>query len=183
LDVLIDSCSYFRIARSLHPLLGQPQGPSQYKIYIHPFFYNEFSKNSHLTTQFPWVNESEFGDNRKNFCINILEEREKEIMRVFTSINAYKRKSRSNISDVDLYALSTAYVLNIILITDDREMRTAAEEFEIVCIKTMDYLNYLYTADLIDDSKLLEIFGYWEYDNDCPADYKLDRASFFPDLR
>lgn len=182
MDVLIDSCSYFRIARSLHPLLGQSQGPSQYKIYIHPFFYNEFSKNSHLTLQFPWVNESEFSINRNNFRINILEERQIEIMRAFTSINSYKRKCRSNISDVDLYALSTAYVLNIILITDDRAMRDAAEEFEIVCLKTMDYLNYLHSNGLIDDSKLLEIFGYWEYDNDCPSDYNLDRKKYFPDL-
>jgi hypothetical protein len=182
LDLLIDSCSYFRIARNLHPLLGQPQGPTQYKLFIHLFFYDEFSKNSQLSTQFQWVNEPEFDDNRKNFCVNILEDRVKEIMRVYTTINSYKRQSKSNISEVDLYALSIAHVLNITLITDDCEMRTAAIEFEIDCMKTMDYLNYLYCDGIIDDPKLLEIFDYWIYDNDCPSDYNSDLSKYFSHL-
>jgi hypothetical protein len=103
-------------------------------------------------------------------------------MRVYTTINSYKRQSKSNISEVDLYALSIAHVLNITLITDDCEMRTAAIEFEIDCMKTMDYLNYLYCDGIIDDPKLLEIFDYWIYDNDCPSDYNSDLSKYFSHL-
>lgn len=183
MELLIDSCSYFRIVRSLHPLLGKPVGPSKYKVFIHSHFYKEYNKSSRLTDQFHWVNQPEFAANREKFCLNILSEREKEMMRAYTSINAYKRQSRSNISEVDIYALSTAYIQNITLITDDLDMIAAAEEFEISTIKTMKLLQYLHSNKIITDRKLLEIFDFWEHENDCPAGYKSDRSQYFPHLK
>jgi hypothetical protein len=82
-----------------------------------------------------------------------------------------------------MIALSTAYVLNISFITDDIDIMVAADEFGIKCIKTIEFLSYLYVNSLIDDAKLLEIFEYWEYDDDPPKGYHANRKKFFPDLK
>jgi hypothetical protein len=182
LDLLIDSCSYFRLAQSLHPILGNPSRLSNYNILIHLSFHNEFNNNSDLTTQFHWANQPEFISNRGNSCISLPSDREIELMRAVTSINAEKRRSHSNISKVDIFALSSAYVLNIPLITDDLDMEAMAKEFEIECMNSMEFLNYWHSNRAIDDAKLLELFEYWEYSNDCPAGYKLDRGRYFSHL-
>jgi hypothetical protein len=182
LDLLIDSCSYFRLARILHPLLGKPLGPLQYTLFMHPQFNLEYNQNPRLPDKFKWVNEPDFINNRNSYCINILTTRQKEIMRVFASINAFKRESRSSISDVDIYALSTAFVQDIILITDDIDMLSTAVFFEINYLKTLDYLNYLYSNGIITDAILLAIFEQWKIEKDFPAYYRLDRKKYFPHL-
>jgi hypothetical protein len=182
LELLIDSSSYLRIARNIHPLLGQPFGPSEYKLFIHPYFDDEYNKNSRLISKFTWVNESDYRGNRQKFHIKFANHQGNEIIKIYSFINAFKHKRRSSISDVDIFALSTAKVLDISLITDDPDMFATAEEFEIICLKTIEFLSYLHINKIVDDIKLLEIFDYWEYDNDPPKGYHSDRNKYFPHL-
>lgn len=183
MDLLIDSCSYLRIARNIHPLLGHPLGSSGYKLFIHSYFNDEYNKNLRLLAQFPWVNESEYIDNRKKSHVKLLSHQGNEILNTYTFINAFKRTHRSSISDVDIFALSTAKVLEISLITDDPDMIVAADDSGITCMKTIEFLNYLYINKVVDDIKLLEIFDFWEYIHDCPTSYNADRKKYFPYLK
>lgn len=183
MNLVIDSNSYLRIARNIHPLLGQSLGPLEYKIFIHSKFHSEFNKNDRLVSKFNWVNTPEFIANRNNFQIEIEFYQRKKIENTYSIIKDYKKKNRSTISDVDMIALSTAYVLKIPLITDDPDMLIAAVEFGIKCIKTIEFLSYLHKNKVLDDFKISEIFGYWEYDNDCPTDYKSDRIKYFPQIQ
>jgi len=82
-----------------------------------------------------------------------------------------------------MWALSTAKVLNIPIFTDDPDMLSTAEEFEIESIKTVAFLKYLLDNSEVDTAKLLEIFGYWQYDNDCPSGYNTDLEIHLPAIK
>jgi predicted nucleic acid-binding protein len=185
LNLLIDSNSYLRIARNIHPLLGQSLGPLEYKLFIHSKFFSEFNKNDRLATKFNWVNTLPFTGNRDNFQIQTQVEyhQRKKINNAYLAIKSYKKRNKLSTSEADMIALATAYVLNISIITDDPDMLITAEEFGIKCIRTIEFLSYLHANNLIDDSKLLEMFDYWEYDDDPPKGYHSDRKKYFPHLR
>lgn len=55
--VLLDSNVYFRLARSVHPLLNQEFGEHRYCLYVIPDLDAEFRKNPRLRSKFHWVDD------------------------------------------------------------------------------------------------------------------------------
>ena len=55
--ILVDSNSCFRLARSVHPLLGVIFGDKEYCIYVLPDLEKEYARSARLQTKFDWVNE------------------------------------------------------------------------------------------------------------------------------
>ncbi|MFA7288562.1 MAG: hypothetical protein WC055_06740 [Melioribacteraceae bacterium] len=186
--VIIDSNSYLRIARELHPLLGHDMGTIPYNLKIHSNFEEEYNKNSRLLNTFPWVNADEYLSNRKSNIIEYLGQNTgNDILGIFNHINGYKRSKRLSISRVDMLILSTAIILELPVLTDDPDMLQTADEFEITKIKTIEFLSHLHINKDINEHKIIEIFGFWEYNGDCPTGYNKDLlthfASILPQLR
>ena len=48
--MLLDTCAYLRLARSIHPLLGVKFGAERYCLYVIEDFQAEFDKQTRLQT-------------------------------------------------------------------------------------------------------------------------------------
>ncbi len=64
--ILVDTNTYLRLAKTIHPLLAVPFGEPPYCLYIIPELNRELSSNR-LRNKFPWIDEPEFQDNREIF--------------------------------------------------------------------------------------------------------------------
>ena len=181
--VLVDSNAYLRIARNIHPLLGRPFGIIPYLLKIHIDFEEEYNANSRLKSKFLWVNTLEYKNNRDSNRIELSDTERNLITDFIPYLRLHKRENNLSTSNVDIIALSTAKVLGIPVFTDDPDMLSTAEEFEIATLKTIAFLKYLLDNSEVDQDKLLEIFGYWQYDHDCPTGYNADLATYLPEIK
>ena len=179
--VITDSNSYLRLARELHPLLGRDFGIIPYILKIHKDFENEYKANSRLQNKFHWVNEPEYLQNRMAHSIKFNNKYDgNRIIDLIPYINGFKKVNRLSISNIDIFILAGAKVLDIPILTDDPDMLITADEFEIVAIKCISFLSYLNDHSHIDETSLAKIFGYWEAIGDCPKNYHLDLQTTFP---
>jgi hypothetical protein len=62
--ILLDSNSYFRLAKSIHPLLFQEFGRERYCLYVLRELQDEFDRQPRLQRKFSWVDNPEFRENR-----------------------------------------------------------------------------------------------------------------------
>lgn len=59
--VLLDTCSYLRLAKRIRPMLGVKFGQKEYVITILPEIEKEVLRSSRLMHNFPWfLNDKEF---------------------------------------------------------------------------------------------------------------------------
>jgi hypothetical protein len=60
--VIIDSCVYFRLARTLRPLLKRASfgPPPPYSLFIVPQLFDEYQRSPKLKSRFEWLMEEEF---------------------------------------------------------------------------------------------------------------------------
>ena len=62
--ILVDTCSYFRLARNIHPLLAVAFGQAGYTLYAHDALTKEFTRQDRLQNKFEWFKERAYVDNR-----------------------------------------------------------------------------------------------------------------------
>ena len=82
-------------------------------------------------------------------------------------------------SRVDAIYLSYGYVLKIPVVTDDRDKRALAAEFDIETMVTLELLKIMLDCGHVNRGKVKEIYGYWDYSNDVPHNAKADLARLF----
>ncbi|HEB72949.1 MAG TPA: DNA-binding protein [Nitrospirae bacterium] len=176
--ILLDSASYIRLARSIHPLLSNEFGKDNYCLYVLPEFEKEFQKNAKLQSRFGWVNDSEHKDNRSNMlALSRKEKKNIEITKDF--ILDYAVENQPGISKVDIAVLSYSYTLNIPLATDDSDMIKVAKYYNIVAYKTLELIRLMLDYEHIDMKKVEQIASYWIYVNDQPKDFARDYKKLF----
>jgi|WetSurMetagenome_2_1015567.scaffolds.fasta_scaffold494131_1 hypothetical protein len=78
--------------------------------------------------------------------------------------------------------LASALELNIPVLTDDPDMLSTTEEFEIITIKVIPFLAYLHKNSEVTLELISSIFGYWEAISDCPTNYNTDHRNYFSTL-
>lgn len=176
--ILVDSNAYFRLAKSIHPLLGIPFGRESHCLYIIKQLQTEYDRSAKLRNAFPWVNEAPYVKNRSN-RLSVARDEKTEIRRSFDFINDYVRNVHPGVSRVDVICLAHAEVLGIPVVTDDADMTEAARDFEIQVCKTLDLLKLMLECEHVEMSKIREIAGYWRYLNDCPKDFASDYRKLF----
>ena len=59
-NVILDSCSYFRLAQSIRPLLKKEFGKEKYCLGVIKELDEEYEKNPALKHKFFWVNQKDF---------------------------------------------------------------------------------------------------------------------------
>lgn len=142
-----------------------------------------YSNNSRLQNKFSWVSDKEYKANRS---ANVIKYKGSyignRVIGLIPHLTGYKRTNGLSISNVDIFILASAKILEIPVLTDDPDMIDAAEEYEIAQIKTIEFLAYLYANNEIDSGLVLTIFDFWEYNNDPPTGYKAERMRYFPTL-
>lgn len=177
-NIIVDSCSYFRLAQSIRPLLKREFGKEKHCLGVIEELDKEYAKNPTLKHKFFWVNEEEYAENRKK-CFSPTMKQRSEINHAFFFIREFARDNQLGVSKVDIIALSYAYVLKIPAVTDDSDMRIVAKEFGISIYKSLEVLKLMLDSRLVTIEEIRSIASYWIYQNDAPKSYGKDFKRLF----
>jgi len=176
--ILLDSNSYFRLAKSLHPLLDVVFGNDNYCLYVLRELDREYDKSPVLRRKFNWVNDDEYFDNRKK-RLSISRAEKKEIELTVDYLFNYKITNNLGISRIDIQCLAQGYVQDIPVVTDDTDMLDVADAFGIRTMKTLDLMALMLDCGHINWKKIRELVTYWEYIGDKPANFRKDYKRLF----
>lgn len=176
--ILVDSNVYFRLAQSIRPLLKVEFGNKKYCLYVIKELQDEYNKSSRLRNRYPWVNDPEYTDNRSH-RLQLSKKERKEIEHAFEYIFDHARTEYPGVSRIDVIGLTHAYVLQIPIVTDDGDMLTLADDFEIQTFRTLDLLKLMLENDHIDIVKVREIINFLSYQCDKPRDLRRDYKKLF----
>ncbi len=176
--ILVDSCAYFRLAKSIHPLLKMPFGEEKHVLGVIRELNEEYKQNPSLKHKFFWVSQPDYAENRQR-CFSLNLQQKSDIANTFYFLRETARDKRYGVSKVDLTALSYAYVLSIPIVTDDHDMLLLAGEYNIKTFTSLELLKLLYDCRFISMEKIRSIAAYWVYQNDTPKSYKTIYARLF----
>jgi hypothetical protein len=177
-SILVDSCSYFRLAQSLHPLLNIPFCEEKHSLGVIKELQDEYKKNSALKHKFFWVDQPEFAENRKR-CFSISVNQKSDIKNAYFFIRETAHEMGLGVSRVDITCLAHAYVLKIPVVSDDSDFLLLAQEYEISSYKTLELLKIMYDCGHITIRQVRTIAEYWQYLKDTPKSYKRDFKQLF----
>ena len=176
--ILLDSNSYFRLARSIHPLLDIVFGEQQYCLYVLQELDDEYDKSPVLKNKFNWVNDEKYFQNRRKRLV-VSNSQKREIYLTVEHLKEYKIVCQLGISSVDIQCLAQGYVLDIPIATDDIDMLVVAEEFDISTMRTLELMALMLKCEHITMTKIREIAAYWNYIEDKPANFRKDFKRLF----
>ena len=177
-SILIDSCSYFRLANSLHPLLKTPFCEDGHSLGVIKELQEEYKKNSSLKHKFFWVDQAEYAENRKR-CFTLSSDQKTDINNAFYFLRETVRDLQLGASRIDIICLAHAYVLEIPIVTDDSGLLALAREYDVTAYKTLELLNIMYECDHITIEQVRAIASDWQYLKDKPKSYKKDYKRLF----
>ncbi len=176
--ILLDTCSYLRLAYNIKPLLGIEFGKAKYCLYVVPEFNEEYKANNRLKTKFHWASQPEYELNRKGKLF--LSKGQKELKETTVKFIAkFASENALGVSLTDIKALSTAYVLGIQLVTDDKDMRKVAREYGIRVLKSLSLLSLMLKSGFIEMQDVKGTVEYWRYNKDLPGGFKEDFKKYF----
>jgi len=176
--ILLDTNTYIRLAKSIHPLLDTPFGDQEYCLYVLKELDDEFSRNHRLQSQFGWVDDPDYQANRaKRLSLSKKDKREVAITVDF--LRQHKIDNRLSVSGVDIECLAYAYVLDIYVVTDDTDMLEVAHVFGVKNMKTLNLLHLMLENEHVDMNKVRQIAAYWEYISDKPAKFRQEYIDIF----
>ncbi len=124
--ILIDTNTYIRLAKSIHPLLDTLFGEENYCLYVLKELDDEFSRSARLQSQYSWVEENEFQANRKKRLV-LSKKNKREIELTLDFLRQHKIDNRLSVSEIDILYLAHGYVLDIYVVSDDTDMLELAD--------------------------------------------------------
>jgi hypothetical protein len=167
--VLLDSCAYFRLARSIHPLLAATFGPPPpYSLFVLAALDDEYLTSSRLRHKFEWVNAAEYQADRDGKKYACRGKYAKDADTAFSYLASYAKANNLLLAPEDLKALAVGFVRQIPVVSDDRAVRHVAEAHTIECWLTLDLLKLMVDCDRVDVAKVNVILEYWKHENDLP---------------
>jgi len=176
--ILVDSCSYFRLAQGLHPLLKTPFCEEKHVLGVIKGLKEEYDKNQSLKHKFFWVNEPEFVENRKK-CFRLNQEQKSDINNTFYFLRETARDEKYGVSRVDLTALCYALVLCVSVVTDDTDMLMLAKAYDIKAFTSLEIMKVLLDCAAITMKKVRAITAFWIYLKDTPKSFQASYKKLF----
>lgn len=176
--ILLDSNSYFRLAKSIRPLLFQEFGENRFSLYVLEELEREYARSPRLQNQFAWVNDPEYRENRQK-RLALSRQQKKELATVYDFMWRHVQTDLPGPSRTDVIALSHGYVLGIAVVTDDVDMIALANVFKVRIFKTLELLKLMLDSGHIDMAMVRRIAAYWSYEDDRPTDYYRDYRRLF----
>lgn len=168
---ILDSNAYFRLAYSLHPLLGQTFGKSQerYVLRVIAQLDKEYSRSTRLQHKFHWVKDKKFSANRQAEQLNIATKQSREVEQARSYILSMEKDLGCDISLVDATALAIGFVKQQPVVTDDKDMCKVAAELGIIVWNLLQLLKLMLDEEHIELHKVREIAQFLDYENDLPC--------------
>ncbi|MBN1670739.1 MAG: hypothetical protein JXR37_06890 [Kiritimatiellae bacterium] len=167
--ILLDSCAYFRLARSIHPLLAESFGtPPRYSLFVLAVLDDEYLTSSRLRNKFEWVNEKRYVEDRRKKRYASKGKWAPKADTAFSFLAGYVKHHGLLVAPEDLKALAVGFVRDIPVVTDDRNCRQVADAHGIRCWGTLDLLKLMVDCGRITVGKAREVLLYWDHENDLP---------------
>lgn len=167
--ILLDSCAYFRLARSIHPLLAGLFGPAPpYSLFVLAALDDEYLTSSRLKNKFEWVNAKEYLQDREAKKYSCKGKWTREADNAFSFLAGYVRQHSLILAPEDLKALAVGFARQIPVVSDDRAVRQVADAHVIICWGTMDLLKLMVDSSRITRAKVNEVLEYLDNENDLP---------------
>jgi len=179
--ILVDSCSYIRLAETINPLLGVEFGDDCICLYVIKDFQKEYDNKPELKTKYPSLNDLTYQENRKNQIL-LSNKKKKQIPSLIESFDDFAIDNNLMPSYVDLHALATAYLAEVELVTDDSDLIEVAEEFEVPVKRTLELLKLMLDSNHIDFEQVEAVIEYLEFLPDKPKHFARDKKNLFPEL-
>lgn len=177
--LLLDSNVYFRLARTLHPLLAPTFGKSpRYSLMILAELEREDRSSPRRRTKFEWVNGPEYREDRGARCYETAGRSVPQADMAFSYLEAHARAEAINVSPEDLRALAVGHARGFVVVTDDAGMRQVAEAFEIECWSVMKLLRLMQAEARISLEEVRQVLEYWDETNDLPMGIGRLRAEY-----
>lgn len=185
--VLLDTCTYLRLAKRIRPLLGEEFGQKRYVLTVLKDVEAEVRRKKELQFKFPWFDAEEFGDERdaKQVRLSAAETAQLKIFasvlrgHVLSQVDRFTRDGRQPPSDTDCRVLAFAQIREAIVATDDIGMHTLARDFELDMMHGWDLLAKMRAAKKIDNDLIRDIYEALERNSDLPASWVQAKKSHF----
>jgi predicted nucleic acid-binding protein len=120
----------------------------------------------------------EYVKNRSH-CLPVTRDQKPEISRAFDFILDYVRHVHPGVSRIDVQCLAHAEVLGVPIVTDDAEMREAANAYNIKIYSTLELLKLMLECGHVTIERIREIAGFWIYQKDQPINFRKDFKRLF----
>jgi len=176
--ILLDSNSYFRLAKSIHPLLDTIYGEENYCLYVLKELNDEFDRSRRLQDKFEWVNEDEYVENRSK-RLSLSNKNKKAISTTVELLQQHKIENCLGVSKIDIQCLAYGFVLEVPVVTDDGDMIQLAKDFDIEILKTLNLMSVMVVCEHISMDKVRQIVAYWKYIQDKPGNFRGDYIAIF----
>ena len=177
-SILVDSCSYFRLAQSIDPLLKTPFCDEGHTLGVIKELNEEHDRSPTLQHKFFWVSKPAYRENRKR-CFSLSTEQKSDIKTACYFMRETGRDLKLGVSPVDIKALAYCHVLSIPIVSDDADMLALAKEYELQTYTSLELMRLLLDCLAIDMTTVRTIASYWIYQNDTPKSYKKDYKKLF----
>ncbi len=180
--ILVDSCSYFRLAPNIHPLLAVSFGAAEYTLYAHRSLADEFRRAPRLRTKFEWFMEPRYVENRSR-PLRIGKKETAAIDQAFEFMWAHVKAEHLKPSPVDVRILATASELGLRMISDDEDLLNMARDYGVHADTSMEVMKLMLVERHIDMDKVRQVVAQWIYDNETPnAGFSKDYRRIFGEI-
>ncbi len=168
---ILDSNAYFRLACSLHPLLGRTFGKAKdrYVLRVIAQLDREYSRSVRLQHKFHWVKDDKFTANRQAEQLKLVGKQNEEVEQARSYILSMGNDLDCDISLVDATALAIGIVKQQPVVTDDKAMCKVATELGIEVWSLLQLLKLMVDEEHVDLDKVCEIAQFLDYENDLPC--------------
>jgi len=169
---ILDSNAYFRLAISIHPLLGQKFGRSTNDRYILRVIAQldaEYNRSARLQHKFHWVGKPKYKENRIAEQLKIIGKQKVAMEQARSFILSTEKDLDCNLSLVDATALAIGFVKQQPVVTDDKDMCAVANALGIEVWSLLQLLKLMLDEDHIDLDKVREVAQFLDYENDLPC--------------
>ena len=147
-------------------------------LYLTDEFEREFARSQRLRSKFPWVGEPEYRENR-DVRLQIGRKQRRAIRPAIEFIGDQADADALGVSAVDVSVLGHATILEIGVVTDDRDMRALGSSFGVEVMSTLSLLKLMLDAGHIDLARVRQIAAYWRHERDLPAKFGRDYRRLF----
>ena len=147
-------------------------------LYLTDEFEREFARSQRLRSKFPWVGEPEYRENR-DVRLQIGRKQRRAIRTAIEFIGDQADADALGVSAVDVSVLGHATILEIGVVTDDRDMRALGSSFGVEVMSTLSLLKLMLDAGHIDLARVRQIAAYWRHERDLPAKFGRDYRRLF----
>ncbi len=167
--ILLDSCAYFRLARSIHPLLAGTFGPPPpYSLFVLAALDDEYLTSSRLKNKFEWVNAAAYKQDRCSKRYVCRGKWAGVADRAFSFLSGYAKQNGLILAPEDLKALAVGFSRQFRVVSDDRDLLSVADAHGIECLSTLDLMKLMLDVGRITMSKVNEVLAYLDHENDLP---------------